>query len=929
MHKLRCLRRKSLLLMQWACFALLLGCQPSPEERIARAASFMDEADYRAAIIELKNALRRDTENVEARALLAESSAQLGDYPTAVSEYERVLGLGQTDEKNWLGLGRALLRQGRAAECLERVLPNLDAEATGVESLVFQGDVMAVLGNLQDAEKLYSRAVELASDSDTALIGMAVIAAGGGDNEAANNYVSRAIEKNPDSAFAWRAKGNFERTRRDHAAAASAYEVAASKETPHTPISDQFVTRVNHIGVLLDSREFEQAGELLDDIRRLSPGHPLLNFLRGRLAYGTGDYDKAQDYLQEYLSQVPNDLRGQAILGAVNFSQNYYRQAEMFLRQAVSQNVGGDLTRRLLAETQLRLKKPGEALQSLQSFDTDSTNDPVLLAMLGRAQLGLGNKEAAIEYLEQGVDADPNNPAAQLSLAVGLLSAGDVDRAIDILEKTPAIVDPQFRRETILAAAYLSRGDRDAAIAVTEKLIVEKEDSPIAFTIAARLRQSLGDNDSAKRYFEHAVSLDAGSTSALYGLGSLALLGEETELAESWFTKSLDANAGFVPALIRLTQIYSTANRLGELELRILAAIEAAPTQLTPHVLHARAAIVQGRYSKALEIVAKARESHTDAPLLDYAEGLALVNSGQVEQGLRKLSLAADESPNISSIHSDLARYRLANNDLSGAESAIASYRKLQPARFAGLALQSEARARNGKADEARLEVSAFRAAYGESVDLQILEGDIELYDSKPLAAIDYYSQASQQLWSRPVVLRLVQASQNAGTDHAEKALSRWLDENPDDLQIRRSYAQILESRGDSAAAMREYERVLQQSSNDAVSLNNLAWQYMQEGRTGAVELAEQAHELVPDNGSISDTLGWILYQDGQLQRAEEMLRQAADQSPNNPEIKYHLAVVLVETGQNSEARSLLDDVLGNDAQFSSRAQAEELARGL
>ena len=193
------------------------------------------------------------------------------------------------------------------------------------------------------------------------------------------------------------------------------------------------------------------------------------------------------------------------------------------------------------------------------------------------------------------------------------------------------------------------------------------------------------------------------------------------------------------------------------------------------------------------------------------------------------------------------------------------------------------------------------------------------------LAAVDYYSTASEQLWSRPIVLRLVQASLAAETEHAQTALSRWLAENPDDLPIRRTYAQVLESRGDGAAAMREYERILEQSSTDAVSLNNLAWQYMEEGRPGAVELAEQAHELVPENGSISDTLGWVLYKDGQLERAEEILRQAASQAPNNAEIKYHLAVVLTESGQNGEAKSLLAEVLASKQQFPSREQAEAI----
>ena len=718
MHYVHGFKRLSLLLTHLALIAVLLGCQPTPEERIGRAEAFMEEADYRGAIIEVKNALRRDGDNADARLLLARASAQLADYPTAVSEYERVLGLGQTDDAVWLGLGASLLKQGRATEVVERVLPNLSETSAGIDSLVFQGDVMTVLGNLKDAEKLYSSALELDQNKDTALIGMAVIEAGRGNSEGADSYVGRAIELNPDSAFVWRAKGNFERTRRNYSAAANAYGVSESKETPHTSISDKFVTRVNHIGAQLDGREFESARLLLDELEQLWPGHPLINFLRGRLAYGTGEYEQAQGYLQNYLSQVPSDLRGKAIMGAVKFSQNYYRQAEMFLRQAVGQNVGGAATRRLLAETQLRLKKPGDALQSLQSFESDSLNDPILLAMLGRAQLGLGNEEAAVEYLQLGVEADPDNPASQLSLAIGLLAAGEIDRAVEQLKNMPDIEDPQFRRETLLAAAYLRRDERESAIAVIDALVDENRDSPTALAVAGRLHQFLGDEDTARDMYEKSVALDASNAAALYGLGKIALTGDDQSEAESWFTKALDVDAGHIPALVGLTQILTPTDRLDKLDTRIQAAISAKPMDLTPHVLHARAAIVRGHYAKALDIVNRARETHPNAPLLDYAEGLAHVNSGQEELGLRKLALAADAAPNVPSVQSDLARYRLANGDYLGAESAISKYRTLQPERFAGLALQSEARARNGKADEARRELSAYRATYGESVDL-------------------------------------------------------------------------------------------------------------------------------------------------------------------------------------------------------------------
>ena len=144
---------------------------------------------------------------------------------------------------------------------------------------------------------------------------------------------------------------------------------------------------------------------------------------------------------------------------------------------------------------------------------------------------------------------------------------------------------------------------------------------------------------------------------------------------------------------------------------------------------------------------------------------------------------------------------------------------------------------------------------------------------------------------------------------------------------MRRIYAQLLEAQGNSQAAVLEYEQLVDRGSNDAIALNNLAWQYAEAGHDGAVELAQRAHEIQPDNGSITDTLGWILYREGNTRRALGILREARLQSPDDPEISFHLATVLAETGNASAASAILAELLSNNESFPSREKAEALAR--
>ena len=75
----------------------LTACQPTPEERLARAEAYIAEADYRTAVIELQNLLQAAPDNAQARLLLAQTSYQLGDFSQATSQFERAISLGESD----------------------------------------------------------------------------------------------------------------------------------------------------------------------------------------------------------------------------------------------------------------------------------------------------------------------------------------------------------------------------------------------------------------------------------------------------------------------------------------------------------------------------------------------------------------------------------------------------------------------------------------------------------------------------------------------------------------------------------------------------------------------------------------------------------------------------------------------------------------
>ena len=71
-----------------------------------------------------------------------------------------------------------------------------------------------------------------------------------------------------------------------------------------------------------------------------------------------------------------------------------------------------------------------------------------------------------------------------------------------------------------------------------------------------------------------------------------------------------------------------------------------------------------------------------------------------------------------------------------------------------------------------------------------------------------------------------------------------------------------------------------------------------------ARELIQKALEFAPNDPFIQDSLGWVEFRSGNLNKAEQIL-QAAFQSRPDPEIAAHLGEVLWSMGQQAQARTV------------------------
>ena len=128
-----------------------------------------------------------------------------------------------------------------------------------------------------------------------------------------------------------------------------------------------------------------------------------------------------------------------------------------------------------------------------------------------------------------------------------------------------------------------------------------------------------------------------------------------------------------------------------------------------------------------------------------------------------------------------------------------------------------------------------------------------------------------------------------------------------DNIRMNYQFAIVAQSLDDVKLAERLLVDVLQKQSDNAAALNALGFMLLEktDRLVEASAYIEKAHELLPDDAAIADSMGWLHYRKGNVKQAAELLFSAY-QKTEDPEIASHLIEVLISQGESKQAQELL-----------------------
>jgi putative PEP-CTERM system TPR-repeat lipoprotein len=605
---------------------------------VKEAEQFVADSDLKAALITLKNAIRKAPQDPAVRMQAARLYLQLGDVRSAEREARAAREL-KADEADYLPtLIDALLRQRKFRDLYDLVEP-------GDREPVLEGKVRTALGIaavrlgydtraealLRDAIKLDPRAAEPRIQFARFL------------NEArpaeADQVIDEAIAANPQAAELLQVKGEMQWSRGDAAGVLQLFGKALEIDPKYQ------LARLSRANVNVIGGDFVAADADLDPILQAAPTNFTANYLRGLEQVKQKQFaaaDRTFDRISAAFQAAPH---GFFLQGATKLALGQFAAAESILGKYLARVPEDPKAVRLIATAAVAQHGAPRAIEYLKPLVDKLPPDPATLTVLGNAYMADGKPELALTQFQKAAALDPRNTTIKTRVAVAELNTDQAKQGLAQLEEVfagdaaPAVAGPT------LVLAELRAGRVDKAAEVAGALVSRDANNPLYQTL-------LGDVRAARRDF-------AG--------------------AETAFRAALTQSPEFGSAARDLAQLYLATGRVedGRRVYRDMLAKNGADTVALVGL--ADTAITEKKWSEAIDLLNKARAAAT----YDPAPGLKLVSLYEQRRDWKSAKAIAaelyEQFPRDVNVVVALGRTRLEAGDVNAAISAYKLAYQLAP----------------------------------------------------------------------------------------------------------------------------------------------------------------------------------------------------------------------------------------------------------
>lgn len=522
-----------------------------------------------------------------------------------------------------------------------------------------------------------------------------------------------------------------------------------------------------------------------------------------------------------------------------------------------------------------------------------------------------------------------------LSFDEKLSTEAGSDALISDLPAFENIKEEALKDEFITILQQINKRQFQEARDRVQQVIKRRPDLALAYILKAKIDLSEKDRSSALTSLNKALEIDSKNQAAMLGIASIYLNEGKSKNAKDLVQQAIAVDKKTVAPYLMMAEMANRENNLTEVERILVNGLESVKGQIADEatIISSLAQLYkyQRQPRKVLALVQEINGRYPNHSVaLSLLVGAQLLNNQAEEAGQTLRLLIARNDQDI------LHRMMLANilvNQPDKVEEVLVLLEKVSsiaPDNLQILVQKANLFIRVKHFDEA-MNVAQQVAALAPQTRLgKAIEGDVYQAQNKLDQAYEAYKdayriQASPKLLGLMVDILTFQGKQ----DEAIGLLRTELKADDKNIAGHFRLAVLLQQQDKLVEAAKHYDAILGIQPQNSLALNNLAWIYHQQNNPQALELADRAFALAPNSAAVVDTLGVILFKQGQVQKAVDHLEKALTLKPGDLNIKYHLAEAYAAQGNKKRATELLELIAQESSEVGSKNKAIELLRQL
>ncbi len=531
---------------------------------------------------------------------------------------------------------------------------------------------------------------------------------------------------------------------------------------------------------------------------------------------------------------------------------------------------------------------PGTVRLNSSITGTDSETSTAYLYLASRRAISAGEYDTAAAILEKALKKDPDSFILTRDLASLYLQQKRDSKALELTEKLVELQPDNVDALLLLIQLKKDSLDENTLVKMLNRILVLDPDNKESFLRLGKIYHENESSDSALALFEKMADQFPDDYVAWYYLGQASLNNQDYARAEACFLKTIELEPALVEPRFQLIRIYQERpekDQSSTISDRYTEILEMDPGNRRAQLglaLHLHKTRQKQAAAVIFEELSAAVDTDSKIIMVAFDEYISTKKYADARVIFSQM-LKTDPENSTLNFFSGMVYEAMGNYD-----AAIAHYLKITP-------------------DHEQYQKSILTIAYLYK----------ELDRNHDAIA---FLQARHRIHPDDTDIMSYLASFYEDDDQHEAAialLEKALALAPNDTGLLFKLGAIQDTAGFQEKGLDTMRKILELDPEDASALNYLGYSYadMEIRLDEAFDLIEKAYQIRPDDGYITDSMGWIHYKLGNYEKAVFFLEKAAELTEFETIIADHLGDAYLKADRPDDALRVFKLALENSTE--------------